>query len=57
LQQFIDEDIWDEAIVIKNENLKLENGTKAPEFDIKPERAEIFRDNLIQFYKREGHAV
>lgn len=57
LQQFIDEDLWDEAIVIKNENLNLKNGTKAPEFDIKPERAEIFRDNLIQFYKRRDHAV
>ncbi|MEC3874629.1 bifunctional diaminohydroxyphosphoribosylaminopyrimidine deaminase/5-amino-6-(5-phosphoribosylamino)uracil reductase RibD [Chryseobacterium salviniae] len=56
LQQFIDEDLWDEAIVIINENLKLKNGTKAPEFHIKPERAEIFRDNLIQFYKSD-HAV
>lgn len=56
LQQFIDEDLWDEAIVINNENLKLKNGTKAPEFHIKPERAEIFRDNLIQFYKSD-HAV
>ncbi|SHL44900.1 bifunctional diaminohydroxyphosphoribosylaminopyrimidine deaminase/5-amino-6-(5-phosphoribosylamino)uracil reductase RibD [Chryseobacterium polytrichastri] len=52
LQQFIDANLWDEAIVIKNENLKLENGTKAPEFDLKPNRIERFRDNSIQFYKK-----
>lgn len=57
LQQFIDEDLWDEAIVIENKNLKLEKGTRAPEFNIKSERAETFRDNLIQFYKREDHVV
>ncbi|MDR6158723.1 diaminohydroxyphosphoribosylaminopyrimidine deaminase/5-amino-6-(5-phosphoribosylamino)uracil reductase [Chryseobacterium sp. SLBN-27] len=57
LQQFIDENLWDEAIVIKNTELLLEQGTKAPEFNIKSERAETFRDNLIQFYKREDYVV
>ncbi|KPH11095.1 bifunctional diaminohydroxyphosphoribosylaminopyrimidine deaminase/5-amino-6-(5-phosphoribosylamino)uracil reductase RibD [Chryseobacterium sp. ERMR1:04] len=52
LQQFIDANLWDEAIVIKNENLKLENGTKAPEFDLKSNKIEEFRDNSIQFYKK-----
>ncbi|SDI10794.1 diaminohydroxyphosphoribosylaminopyrimidine deaminase / 5-amino-6-(5-phosphoribosylamino)uracil reductase [Chryseobacterium taeanense] len=53
LQQFIDEELWDEAIVIKNENLKLENGTKAPLIPShnKPIRSEKFRDNIIEFYK------
>lgn len=51
LQQFIDANIWDEAIVIKNENLILENGTEAPEFDFKSYRTEIFRDNTIEFFK------
>lgn len=53
LQQFIDEEFWDEAIVIKNENLKLENGTKAPLISShnKPVRNEKFRDNIIEFYK------
>ncbi|MGE4513680.1 MAG: bifunctional diaminohydroxyphosphoribosylaminopyrimidine deaminase/5-amino-6-(5-phosphoribosylamino)uracil reductase RibD, partial [Chryseobacterium sp.] len=53
LQQFIDEEFWDEAIVIKNENLKLENGTKAPLIPShnKPVRSEKFRDNIIEFYK------
>jgi len=53
LQQFIDAALWDEAIVIKNENLKLENGTKAPEFNFKWNYTENFRDNLIEFYKKE----
>jgi len=57
LQQFIDKNLWDEAIIIENENLKLENGTKAPQFDAKPEKEEIFRDNLIRFYKRKNYVV
>lgn len=51
LQQFIDEGIWDEAVVIKNENLLLENGTKAPEFVSKSYRIENFRNHKIEFYK------
>lgn len=51
LQQFIDGNLWDEAIIIKNENLKLGNGTQAPEFTgRKPLRVEEFRDNTIEFY-------
>ncbi|AZA53375.1 bifunctional diaminohydroxyphosphoribosylaminopyrimidine deaminase/5-amino-6-(5-phosphoribosylamino)uracil reductase RibD [Chryseobacterium sp. G0201] len=52
LQQFINADLWDEAIVIKNENLKLENGTNAPKLEFKPNKIENFRDNVIQFYKK-----
>ncbi|SDJ80258.1 bifunctional diaminohydroxyphosphoribosylaminopyrimidine deaminase/5-amino-6-(5-phosphoribosylamino)uracil reductase RibD [Chryseobacterium jejuense] len=51
LQQFIDAGLWDEAIVIKNENLKLENGTKAPEFTQNPYNTENYRDNTISFFK------
>ncbi|AZA92362.1 Riboflavin biosynthesis protein RibD [Chryseobacterium nakagawai] len=51
LQQFIDADLWDEAIVIKNENLRLENGTKAPEFSLIPYKTENYRDNTISFFK------
>ncbi|PIF44270.1 diaminohydroxyphosphoribosylaminopyrimidine deaminase/5-amino-6-(5-phosphoribosylamino)uracil reductase [Chryseobacterium sp. 52] len=50
LQQFMNANLWDEAIVIKNEKLKLVNGTKAPEFDFNPHKIEIFRDNHIKFY-------
>ncbi|WP_034669603.1 bifunctional diaminohydroxyphosphoribosylaminopyrimidine deaminase/5-amino-6-(5-phosphoribosylamino)uracil reductase RibD [Chryseobacterium populi] len=50
LQQFIDAGLWDETIVIKNENLKLENGTKAPEFNYQPSEIRSVRDNSIYFY-------
>jgi len=52
LQQFIDGNLWDEALIIKNESLKLENGTKAPEFTgRRPVRTEEFRDNTVEFYR------
>ncbi|BAP29933.1 riboflavin biosynthesis protein ribd [Chryseobacterium sp. StRB126] len=51
LQQFIDAGLWDEAIVIKNENLKLENGTKAPEFTQNPYKTKNYRDNTISFFQ------
>ncbi|MCE4067331.1 bifunctional diaminohydroxyphosphoribosylaminopyrimidine deaminase/5-amino-6-(5-phosphoribosylamino)uracil reductase RibD [Chryseobacterium gleum] len=53
LQQFIDASLWDEAIVIKNENLKLENGTKAPDFNYTANRLENFRDNTVSFYRQK----
>ncbi|WP_114820911.1 bifunctional diaminohydroxyphosphoribosylaminopyrimidine deaminase/5-amino-6-(5-phosphoribosylamino)uracil reductase RibD [Chryseobacterium sp. KLBC 52] len=51
LQEFINADLWDETIVIKNENLILENGTKAPDFGKIPSTIENFRDNTISFFK------
>lgn len=51
LQKFIDENLWDEAFIIKNENLKLENGTKAPKFNLYPFEIQNFRDNSIELYK------
>lgn len=50
LQQFINANLWDEAIVIKNENLKLERGTKAPEFSHIPNEILTLRDNTIEKY-------
>jgi diaminohydroxyphosphoribosylaminopyrimidine deaminase/5-amino-6-(5-phosphoribosylamino)uracil reductase len=51
LQQFIDANLWDEAIVITNEHLLLENGTQAPVFDqSNPFKTEIIRDNRIDFF-------
>lgn len=50
LQQFIDTGLWDEAIVIKNDGLLLENGTKAPEFSHTAIKTETYRDNLISFF-------
>ena len=51
LQQFIDAGLWDETIIIKNKNLVLENGTKAPRFNKTPIDTRDFRDNIIEFYK------
>lgn len=50
LQQFINAGLWDEAIVIKNDALKLENGTKAPEFKHDTTDHKNFRDNCISKY-------
>ena len=51
LQQFIDADLWDETIIIKNKNLQLRNGTKAPKFKQVLFNTEDFRDNCIEFYR------
>ena len=51
LQQFINADLWDETIIIKNENLIVANGTKAPQFNFEIAETKIFRDNRIEFYK------
>lgn len=53
LQQYIDAGLWDEAIVIKNENLKLENGTKAPVLNSKPIKIQTIRDNTLSFYSSD----
>jgi len=50
LQQFINDGLWDEAIVIRNEGLQLKNGTKAPKLDVKPHEIKTFRDNTVSFY-------
>lgn len=51
LQQFINANLWDETIVIKNERLILENGTKAPRFQLAPFEVKQFRDNVMEFHK------
>ncbi|WP_374360849.1 bifunctional diaminohydroxyphosphoribosylaminopyrimidine deaminase/5-amino-6-(5-phosphoribosylamino)uracil reductase RibD [Cloacibacterium sp.] len=51
LQTFIDANLWDETIIIKNKNLTLENGTKAPKFKGNLDEEKEFRDNKILFFK------
>ncbi len=51
LQHFIDQHLWDETIIIKNENLELLNGTKAPQFNFEKFATKQFQDNTIEFYK------
>lgn len=53
LKQFINENLWDEAVVIKNKNLFLENGTKSPELNVSF-KTENFRDNVVEFYKNKN---
>ncbi len=54
LQQFIDQNLWDEAIIFKNPNLFLENGTKAPNFDLILQKIENLRDTEVLFFKNRG---
>ena len=53
LQTFINANLWDETIIIKNENLILENGTKAPNFEGNLTEEKIFRDNKVSFYRNK----
>ncbi len=55
LQNFIDHGLWDEGIRIKNPNLILAQGTKAPELAREPENTLTFRDNQIEYYKNTHH--
>ena len=51
LQQFIDQKLWDEAVIIKNKKLQLLNGTKAPEFNADKFACKQFGDQTVEFYK------
>lgn len=50
LNAFISADLWDQTIIIKNENLFLVNGTKAPTFNSNSIEECVFRDNVVRFY-------
>ena len=53
LQSFIDEGVWDEARVIKNEKLIIENGLAAPELPLSPVREEktMLNDSINTYFK------
>lgn len=51
LQKFIEANLWDEAIIIKNENARFENGTKAPDFNHTLKDTRKYRDNSVEFYQ------
>lgn len=51
LQQFINAGLWDETLVIKNKELMIGNGTKAPKFEHIPFETKNFRDNIIEIHK------
>lgn len=54
LQKFIDANLWDEAIIIKNEKLKLKNGTKAPKITSEIVRTDVLDDNVVDYYKNSA---
>ena len=54
LQSFIDEEMWDEARIIKNEELIIDNGLAAPELEIKNADEEIkILGDAIKIYNHE----
>ena len=51
LQTFIDADLWDEARVITNQTLFIENGIASPNFDNKSSfKQQKIENDLIQYY-------
>lgn len=50
LQEFIDKNLWDETVIFKNPDLKLENGTKAPDFNFHPYKTENLRNTEVLFF-------
>jgi len=54
LQSFIDEGMWDEARIIKNEELKINNGVAAPELSLKNATQEMkILNDSIKIYQNE----
>jgi diaminohydroxyphosphoribosylaminopyrimidine deaminase/5-amino-6-(5-phosphoribosylamino)uracil reductase len=54
LQSFIDEEMWDEARIIKNEGLKINNGLAAPELLLnKAEQEMKISGDSIKIYNHE----
>lgn len=51
LQTFIDQNLWDETVVIRNPELFLQNGTKVPKLTINALTIEFVRNNQISFYE------
>ena len=54
LQSFIDNDLWDEARVITNQELIIENGIAAPQMkNFKLEKQERYFSDAINYFKRQ----
>ena len=52
LQQFIDANFWDEAVIIKNQELDLNNGTIAPKFNHQIQHTKTLRNNIVEYYSQ-----
>ena len=56
LQSFIDEGIWDEARIIKNEKLIINNGLAAPQITVQNARQELkILNDTVTFYFNEAN--
>lgn len=55
LKKFIEAQLWDEAFVIKNKELLLKNGTKAPIFPFNPFQKQDFYNCTIQHFYNGKH--
>jgi diaminohydroxyphosphoribosylaminopyrimidine deaminase/5-amino-6-(5-phosphoribosylamino)uracil reductase len=54
LQSFVDVGLWDEARVITNEKMVIENGIPSPEIkDFILEKQETYFDDRVSFYKNK----
>jgi diaminohydroxyphosphoribosylaminopyrimidine deaminase/5-amino-6-(5-phosphoribosylamino)uracil reductase len=51
LQSFINENLWDEAIVITNTELSMQHGIEAPILIAKPNSSIIIENNSIDYYR------
>lgn len=56
LSHLLENDLWDEAIIIKNPELNLKSGTKAPHLQAEPVKICDFGGNSVEFY-RNGHSI
>ena len=54
LQQFIDQNLWDETLIFKNPNLNLESGTKAPDFHRNPEKSEQLKECEVLYFTNQS---
>ena len=56
LHSFIDEGIWDEARVIKNEELRINNGLAAPQLNVQHTNPELkILSDTVKYYINEGN--
>lgn len=54
LQSFIEEGLWDEARVIENEKLKIENGLAAPQLkNVLLQKTETIQTDRISYYRNQ----
>ena len=51
LNKLIEANLWDEAIIIHNRELKTENGTASPSLSIAHHQEKILRNNTVRYFR------